>query len=162
LILSLTQWASLLAQQGASNQGENNPAIHKIVPKSGVWFAKFEGDRPLYFDVKNGVLSGVAGVSYSVSCGGFSESETDYYIDISKVGGRPGHFKTLAPLRYTTPNSFVAVLSSGDRDDNVKIKITLKGSFTATDSASGTVTVNCSLCDQPTLSSWTAAPGKTN
>jgi len=160
LILFFTQSSGFLAQQGTSHQAANNAEAHKIVPKSGVWLVKFEEDKPFYFIVKNGVLSGVAGVSYVVSCGGFFESVTDYYVDLSKIGGRSGHFKTLVPLRYTDPNSFVAVLSPGDRDDNVKIKITWKGSFTSADSASGTLTVSCSLCNQPTVSSWTAAPGK--
>jgi hypothetical protein len=160
LILFLTQSGGLLGQQGTSHQGAANTATQKIVPKSGIWFVKIEGDKPFYFEVKNGVLSGTAGISYLVSCGGFSESETDYYVDLSKIGGRPGHFRTVVPLRYTNPNSFVAVLSPGERDDNVKIKITWKGSFTSGHSASGTVSVSCSMCDQPTVSAWTASPGK--
>jgi len=160
LVLLLMQSRGFLAQQGTSHQGAINTGGHKIVPKSGVWFVKSEGDKPFYFEVKNGVLSGTAGISYAVSCGGFQESETDYSVDLSKIGGRPGHFKTLVPLRYANPNNFVAVLSPGDRNDNVKIKITWKGSFSSADSASGTVTVSCSLCDESTVSSWTASPGK--
>ena len=141
LTLLLMQSRASHAQQGTSHQGATNAGVHKIVPKSGVWFGKFVGDKPFYFEVKNGVVSGTAGISYYISCGGYQKSETDYAVDLSKIGGRPGHFKTLVPLRYPNPNSFVAVLSRGDSDDNVKIKITLKGSFTSADSASGTVTV---------------------
>ncbi len=160
MVLLLVQPRASLAQQGTLHQGASNAGARKIVPKSGIWFVKFEGDKPFYFEVKNGALTGMAGISYVVSCGGFSESQTDYSVDLSKVGGRSGHMKTLAPLRHTAPNSFAAALSPGERDDNVKIKITWKGSFTSADAASGTVTVSCSMCDAPTVSSWTAAPGK--
>ncbi len=160
LVLFLTQSGEFLAQQGVSHPGAAKAATHKIVPKSGIWFVQSDDDKPFYFEVKNGVLSGQAGVSYVVTCGGFSESQTDYSVDLSKAGGPPGHMRTLMPLHYTSPDSFVAELSPGDRDDNVKIKITWKGSFKSADSASGTVTVSCSMCDKPTISSWTASPGK--
>jgi hypothetical protein len=162
LVLFLMQSREFRAQQGTSHPGAIKVETHKIIPKSGIWFVQFEGDKPFWFGVKSGVLDGLAGISYVVTCDGFSESQTDYHIDLSKVGGRSGHgyMKTLVPLRYTDPNSFVAVLSPGDRDDNVKIKITWKGSFTSADSASGTVSVSCSLCDKPTVTSWTASPGK--
>jgi hypothetical protein len=177
LVLLLMQSREFLAQQSTSHQGTINAGAHKIVPKTGIWFVRIEGDKPFYFEVKNGVLSGQAGISYAVSCSGFSKSETDYSVDLSKLSGRSGHFKTLAPVRYTTPNSFVAVLSADSgsglnnmkmvtseghvisSEDPIKIKITWKGTFTSSDSASGTVTVSCSLCDEPTVSSWTAAPG---
>jgi hypothetical protein len=163
LVTFVMQSGSLCAQQSNSHQGADNAGVRKIVPKSGIWFGKFEGDKPFYLEVKNGALNGVAGISYVVSCGGFSESATDYNVDMSKIGGRSGHFKTLVPVAYTTPNSFVAVLSPGERDDNVKIKITLKGSFASANSASGTVTATTRigelLCDPPTASSWTATPG---
>lgn len=158
LVLFLMQSRDCLAQQGTSHPGAIKAGTHKIVPNGEIWFVKFEGEKPFWFEVKNGVLSGLAGISYVVTCDGFSLSQTDYSVDLSKVGGRSGHMKTLEPLRYTDPNSFVAVLSPGDRDDNVKIKITWKGSFTSADSASGTVSVSCSMCDKPTVSSWTASP----